>query len=60
MKKTEEDTNKWEDILRLWTGINSNVKIPILYHGSNDILHIYIYIYLNPKINREPPKTLNT
>lgn len=58
MKKTEEDTNKWEDILRLWTGINSNVKIPILYEVSNDIFHIYIF--LNPKINREPPKTLNT
>ena len=68
MKDTEDDSNKWKDILCSWIGRSNIVNMPILpkailqihnpYQNSTGNFHRYRRN--NPKICMEPQKMLNT
>ena len=38
MKEIEDDTNKWKDILCLWTGRINSVKMTIVPRQSTDLM----------------------
>jgi hypothetical protein len=67
MKETEDDTNKWKDILCSWIGRINIIKIPILpkniyrfkCNSYQNSIAFFIEIE-NPKIHMEPKKTPNS
>ena len=68
MKDTEDDSNKWKDILCSWIGRSNITNMPILPKASTDSLqslskfngNFHRYRRNNPKICMEQQKMLNT
>ena len=66
MKETEDNTNKWKDILRSWRGRIITVKLLVLpkaiYRFSAILIKIWMFFHGtdNSKICMDPQKTPNS